>query len=142
MNLKRVFILLFAIMLLTACALAEDYEPAAAAAEWSAEDLNGTWNIFYRIDDGVGSSTKDSVFQISMVIDGESLVHTFSYGDGEDVSNATVEYTGDNAILTYEDGMAADATLLEDGTLQWHMEPTADTPECFMFFEKADSEAE
>ncbi len=139
MILKRMFSLVLAIMLLATCALAEDYAPAAAVAEWSAEDFNGIWDNFYQISGGVGSSLRESAFHISLAIEGETAVNTFTYPDGENVTNCTIEYAAENVILTYEDGSTADLTLLEDGTLQLHMEATAGIPETFMYFEKAES---
>ena len=136
MNLKRLFILVLAILMLTTCALAEEYTPAAAAAEWKVEDFNGTWHIYYRIDDGVGSSTRESAFQITIVIEGESAVYTFTYPEGESITNCTIEYA-EGITLTYEGGQA-DVTLLEDGTLQVHMDATTDTMETTMFFEKVE----
>ena len=138
MNMKRLFILVLAVSLLATCALAEEYVPAAAAAEWKAEDFNGTWRVFYMVSDGVGGSTKESVFQRSLAIDGESAVNTFTHPDGENVTNCTIEYAADNAILTYEDGSTAALALLEDGTLQLHLEATTDIPETFMYYEKAE----
>ena len=131
-------ILILAILMLATCALAEEYVPAAAAAEWKAEDFNGTWHIFYRIDDGAGSSTRESTFQITLVIDGESAVNTFTYPDGESITNCTIEYA-EGITLTYEgSSYTADVTLLEDGTLQVHVPATTDTLETTMFFEKVE----
>ena len=138
MTLKRLFILALAILMLATCALAEEYTPAAAAAEWKAEDFNGTWRVFYMISDGVGSSTRDSVYQRSLAIDGESAVNTFTTPDDEFITNCTIDYSGENIILTYDDGSSAELTLLEDGTLQLHMEATTDIPETFMYYEKAE----
>ena len=137
MSLKRLFILVLAILMLATCALAEEYTPAAAAAEWKTEDFNGTWHIFYRIDDGAGSSTRESAFQITLVIDGESAVNTFTYPDGENNTNCTLDYA-DSVTLTYDGGQTADVTLLEDGTLQVYMPATTDTMETTMFFEKVE----
>ena len=138
MILKRIFVLVLAFLLLSTYALAEDYAPAAAVAEWSDEDFNGIWGNFYQISDGVGSSLRESAFHITLEIDGESAVNTFTYPDGENVTNCTIEYAAENVILTYESGSTADLSLLEDGTLQLHMEATTDIPETFMYFEKAE----
>lgn len=137
MSLKRLSVLLLAILMLSACAFAEEYVPADVAAEWRAEDFNGAWHIFYRIDDGVGSSTRESDFQIDLVIDGESVIYTFSYPDGESVTNWTIEYA-EPVTLSYEDGQTMDVELLEDGTLQLHVDATGDTMETSMFFERVE----
>ena len=138
MNVKRMLVLILAILMLATCAFAEEYVPAAAAAEWKAEDFNGTWRVFYMISDGAGGSTRESVFQRSLAIDGESAVNTFTHPDGESVTNCTIDYAGENVILTYEDGSTAEITLLEDGTLQLHLDATTDIPETFMYYEKAE----
>ncbi len=138
MSLKRLLSLSLAILLLITCASAEEFAPAAAAAQWSAEDFNGTWHIFYRIDGGAGSSTRESAFQITLAIDGETAVNTFTYPDGESVTNCTFKCTTEEVVLTYDGGQTADITLLEDGTMQLHLEATDITPETYMYFEKVE----
>ena len=143
MNMKRVVSLILAMLMLAACAMAEEYVAGSALEGWSPEDFNGTWKIFYRVDGGAGSSTEGSAFQISMVIDGENLEQTFTYPDGEAVTPATIEYTEDGAIITYQDETMppVDAILLEDGVLQWHQEATDISDETFLYFKLAEPEA-
>ncbi len=135
---KRLFFVALAIMLLAACAFAEEYTPAAPAAEWKVEDFNGTWSVFYMVSDGVGSDTRESVFQRSLAIDGESAVNTFTYPEGESIVNCTIEYADENIILTYEDGSQAELMLLEDGTLQLHLEANEINPETTLYYEKVE----
>ena len=64
--------------------------------------------------------------------------NTFSFPDGESVTNCTFECTAENATLTYETGQTAEATLLEDGILQLHTERTEINPESYMYFERVE----
>ena len=140
MSLKRLFSLVLAILMLAACAFAEEYEPAEAVAEWTAEDFNGTWHIFYRIDGDVASSTEGSDIQIDLVIDGETATNTLTYSGGESVTNCTIEY--DDAVqLTTENGDSADMTLLEDGTLQVIWPATEYTEVATLFFAKVEPQS-
>ncbi|MBQ6595269.1 MAG: hypothetical protein IJH78_06415 [Clostridia bacterium] len=132
---KRIISLFLFLLILAVSACAEEYEPAAPLTEWGSADLDGSWKIFYRIDGGEGKSTEGSPFQISLVIDGENLTNTFTYPDGENVTECTVKFTEEGTFIDYGDYLG-EVQLLEDGTLQVHIEATDVIMDTVMFYAK------
>lgn len=143
MSIKRFVSFLVVMVLLMACACAEGFTPAAPLAEWNPEDFDGTWRMFYRIDGGEGKSTAGAEIQISMVIDGNSAEHIVTINEDVHTIPVDIEYTAENAILTYTGDYVstADAMLLEDGTMQWHQEADDIVVESYLYFEKVEPEA-